>query len=195
MKTLRFIGMLLCAVILSVSATSCGDDENGGGKGLRGYYTDLSCVAKQSDFNEINEAINNNELLASYKYGGEWHNYYATKGLFIESDGRFSDFDANCGRLRFTITCQINVIRIVDDNTLYVYYAWLYEEGRGSGDVVYKIYAGPIFGNMAYREKPTIYSYVVVDNKLIVSNGDIYTISGNTIRKDGSSSILTKYNP
>lgn len=196
MKTLRFVGMLLCAVMLSVSASSCGDDEKGGGgKGLRGYYTDLSYVAKQSDFNEINEAINNHELLKSYYYGGERHNYYATKDLFIQSDGSFSDFDPNCGRLRFSINSQITVIRIVDDNTLYVYYAWLYEEGYGRGDVVYKIYAGPIFGNMAYREEPTIYSYVVVENKLIVSNGDIYTISGNTIRKDGSSSILTKYNP
>ena len=27
MKTLRFIGMLLCAVMLSVSATSCSDDD------------------------------------------------------------------------------------------------------------------------------------------------------------------------
>ena len=182
--------------MLSVSASSCGDDEKGGGgKGLRGYYTDLSYVAKQSDFNEINEAINNHELLKSYTYGGERHNYYATKDLFLDSEGGFDDTNPNCGRLRFSINSQIWVLRIVDDNTLYVYYAWLYEEGRGSGDVVYKIYAGPIFGNMAYREKPTIYSYVVVDNKLIVSNGDIYTISGNTIRKDGSSSILTKYNP
>lgn len=108
MKTLRFIGMLLCAIMLSASASSCGDDEKGGGgKGLRGYYTDLSYVAKQSDFNEINEAINNHELLKSYTYGGERHNYYATKDLFLDSEGGFDDTNPNCGRLRFSINSQI----------------------------------------------------------------------------------------
>lgn len=185
---------IITVTIVCICFMSCSSDDNDNDKGLSGYFTDLSYVANQYDFEEINEAIYNNELLSSYTYGGQTHNYFASRDLFIASDGMFTDYQAQLGRLRFSIASQITVIRIVDNNTLYIYYADLYEEGCGNGDTVYKLYAGPIFGNMIYCGVPTIYTYTIVDNKLVVSNGDIYTISGNTIRKDGNSSILTKYN-
>ena len=39
------------------------------------------------------------------------------------------------------------------------------------------------------------YTYTLIGNKIVVSNGDIYTIADGGIIKDGSSAILKKYDP
>jgi len=190
MKKNLFLGLLLCSMFMF---SSCEND--GLGTGLTGYYTDLSYVAKTQDFNEINEAINNNELLSSYKYGGERHNYYATYDLFIE-DGRYSDSNAHFGRLRFSINYPIIVIQIVDKSTIKIYNPMLYKEGYGDGEDVYKLYAGPIFGNLVYNDEPSYYTYTyIATNKIALSNGDIYTIVDGGLIEDGSSNILSKYDP
>lgn len=174
--------------------SSC--ESDGLGKGLTGYYTDLSYVAKTQDFSEINEAINNNELLSSYKYDGERHNYYATYDLFITEDGHFTDSKAHFGRLRFSINYPIIVIQIIDRSTIKFYNPMLYKEGYGEGEDVYKLYAGPIFGNLVYNGEASYYTYAYIDaNKIAISNGDIYTIVDGGLIKDGSSSILSKYDP
>ena len=190
---------IIMVAMLSIGLSSCGDDDNddggGLGSGLKGWYTNLNEVAKESDFNIINEAIDNEEVLSSYRYGGQIHKHIASYDEFIDSDGFYSDSDASFGRLRFTISTPINAIRIVDDTTLIFYVGWLYIDGKGSGDVVYKLYAGRIFGNMAYYGSPTYYTYAKVENKLVVSNGDIYTIVDGGLIKDGSSGRWSKYDP
>lgn len=196
-KSIWSLLTLMVTAIVSLSLFSCGDDDDDDnlGSGLKGWYTDLSIVATESDFDIINEAIDNHEVLSSYRYGGQTHEHIASYYEFISSDGRYSDSKADFGRLRFTINPQILVIRIVDDATLIFYYGWLYIDGRGPGDAVYKLYAGRIFGDMAYYGDPTYYTYAKVDNKLIVSNGDIYTIVDGGLIKDGSSSKWSKYDP
>lgn len=194
----RLAIILASLFVVTISAiTSC--SKEGGSGGLTGYYTDLNKPAKQSDFNELNTAINNGELLTSYHYGGQTHNYWADYDLFINEEGRYDDSDPHCGRLRWAIkNTQIKVIHIIDKSTLTVYYANLYVDnssGANSREKVYKLYAGSIFGNMAYCDNPTYYTYVKEDNKIVVSNGDIYTITSNGLIKDGSSSLLSKYDP
>ena len=174
----------------------CTKDNNGLGSGLQGWYTDLSKPAKTSDFNEINTAINNHELLMSYSYS---NNYYATYDLFIDDDyGNFYCSAAYFGRLRNSVNCIIWAIQIVDNSTLKIYSGVLYPEG-GTGtsgkESFYRLYAGSIFGNMAYYASPVNYTYVKSDNKIVVSNGDIYTVSDGTLIKDGSSTVLSKYDP
>jgi len=195
-KTWSLLHIMMVAM-LSICLSSCGDDDDsaGMGSGLKGWYMNLSEVAKQSDFNIINEAIDNEEVLSSYRYGGQIHKHIASYDEFIDSDGAYSDSDASFGRLRFTISTPINAIRIVDDTTLLSYSAWLYIDGRGTGDIVYRFYAGRIFGNMAYYGTPSYYTYAKVDNKLIVSNGDIYTVVDGGLIKDGSSAKWSKYDP
>lgn len=206
MKTKNLFRCVLMAV-MTLYMFSCekgsegnGTESGGGnvGSDLIGWYTDLSSVAKTSDFNVINQAINNQEVLSSYHYGGSTHTYIASYDYFISSDGMYSDSDANAGRLRFTIDGKynpINVIRIMNDKTLLYYVGWLYIDGYGSGDAVYRLYAGPIFGNMTYYGDSRYYSYIKNDNKIIVSNGDIYTIIGSQLIQDGSSRLLSKYDP
>ena len=186
--------VLSCAAFVSCSDKDKEDDDSKEG-GIKGWYTNLNLVAKQSDFNVINQAINNNEVLSSYKYGGVTHTYVASRNLFIDNDGRYSDSNAHFGRLRFSIQTPINVIRIVDDNSLLFYSGWLYEDGASSDDAIYKIYAGSIFGNMTYYGTPTYYTYARIDNKIILSNGDIYTIIDGDLIKDGSSGRWSKYDP
>ena len=167
------------------------DSDSSGNSGLKGWYLNLNSVAKQSDFDEINKAIRNKEVLTSYKY----NEYVASRDLFINSDGSYSDSDSHFGRLRFSIKSFINVVRILDDNTLLFYVGYLYEDGSDAGEELYSFYAGSIFGNMTYYGSPTYYTYAKVGNKLIVSNGDIYTVTSNGLIKDGSSALWSKYVP
>ena len=190
-KKLWSLLVLLMATMLNVSFTSCCKDDEQGGSGLEGWYTNLSEVAKQSDFNKLNTAISNGEVLSSYRYSS----YVASRDLFIGSDGSYNDTNAYFGRLRFSIQNPINAIRIVDDTTLLFYVAWLYEDGASSDDVVYKLYAGSIFGNMTYYGTPTYYTYAHVENKIIVSNGDIFTVVDGGLIKDGGSGRWSKYDP
>lgn len=187
--------LLLPIFALGLCVTSCGDDEEAVNDGLRGWYTNLNAVAEKSDFDEINEAIYNGELLSSYKYGGERHDYIAFRSLFIDGDGHYNDTSAYFGRLRFSIQSFINVIHIIDSSTLLFYIAHLCEDGASSADAVYKLYAGPVFRYMTYYGTPSYYTYTRVDNKIIVSNGDIYTVANGGLIKDGGSSKWSKYDP
>lgn len=190
--------VIMMAAMLSVGLLSCGssdNDEGGMGSGLKGWYTNLNEVAKQSDFNKINEAIQNEEVLSSYNIGGYKYTYVASRDLFIDGSGMYNDGNAHFGYLRFSIQSCISAIRIVDDTTLLSYIAYLYEDGTRSDDAVYSFYAGLIFGNMTYYGTPIYYTYAKVDNKIVVSNGDIYTIVDGGLVKDGSSGRWSKYDP
>lgn len=187
--------------IIGLGFTSCKDDEDapgtGGGtdSGLVGWYTDLSRVPKQSDFNEINEAIYNHELLRRY---GENVKYYATRDLFISSDGSFGTYGSEFGRLSGSISSTNNFVRVVDNSTIQRFIGSLCLEGASYGEgciPVYKLYAGPIFGNMAYYSSGSYYTYVKQGNKIILTNGDIYTIVDGGLIKDGTSEKLSKYDP
>lgn len=197
LKSLQKIALLLVVGITLCAVYGCDDDidENNSTSGLNGWYTNLSSLAKQSDFYEINKAIRNNEVLSSYHYGGKKHEYIASRDLFINSEGIYSDTAANLGRLRFSVSSVINVIRILDDNTLLFYIGYLCEDGVNAGEALYSFYAGSIFGQMTYYGTPTYYTYARVDNKLIVSNGDIYTVTSGGLIRDGSSSLWSKYDP
>lgn len=181
---------IMMVTSICVVLTSCSDDENDS-SGLKGWYTNLNVAPNQSDFYKLNTAISNKEVLSSYRHSS----YVASRDLFIGSDGRYDDTDAYFGRLRFSIQNPINAIRIVDDTTLLFYVAWLYEEGAGSGDEVYKFYAGSIFGSLAYYGTPTYYTYSRVDNKIVTTNGDIFTVVDGGLIKDGSSVRWSKYDP
>lgn len=197
-KTSMLLWTFLFFIVIPVGLTSCDNDDDSKSNSLIGWYTDLSKPAKASDFNEINQAIYDKEILSSYYYGGSRHNYVASRDLFFYDDGMYSDSDAHFGRLRFKINSQVHSIRIIDNSTLVEYYAFLYEDGAYGAngmDAVYRINAGPVFGNMTYYDTGYYYTYIVADNKIIVSNGDLYSITDGGLIKDGSSSRLSKYDP
>lgn len=193
MSKIKHLASTLVLIVMGFMFATCSDSDSDSSRngGLKGWYLDMNSVAKEADFGEINKAIRNKEVLTSYKY----NEYVASRDLFINSDGSYSDSDSHFGRLRFSIKSFINVVRILDDNTLLFYVGYLYEDGSDAGEELYSFYAGSIFGQMTYYGTPTYYTYAKVDNKLIVSNGDIYTVTSNGLIKDGSSDLWSKYEP
>ncbi len=189
-------------LFLTLTIVSCSDsDETNGMSSLNGWYADLERFAQESDFDEINEAIRNDEVLYKTKY----NTYIATRDLFFYENGMWNDTKWDHGRFRFYLLdqgkSQVPIIHIINNNTLALYYAWLYDANspmeREDYENLYKFYAGPIFGEMVYRDFATIYTYSKVDNKIIVTNGDIYTITEKGLIKEGSSSssIMSKFDP
>lgn len=193
MSKIKHLASTLVLIVMGFMFATCSDSDSDSSRndGLKGWYLDMNSVAKEADFDEINKAIRNKEVLTSYKY----NEYVASRDLFINSDGSYSDSDSHFGRLRFSIKSFINVVRILDDNTLLFYVGYLYEDGSDAGEELYSFYAGSIFGQMTYYGTPSYYTYAKVDNKLIVSNGDIYTVTSNGLIKDGSSDLWSKYEP
>lgn len=193
MSKIKHLASTLVLIVMGFMFATCSDSDSDSSRngGLKGWYLDMNSVAKEADFDEINKAIRNKEVLTSYKY----NEYVASRDLFINSDGSYSDSDSHFGRLRFSIKSFINVVRILDDNTLLFYVGYLYEDGSDAGEELYSFYAGSIFGQMTYYGTPTYYTYAKVDNKLIVSNGNIYTVTSNGLIKDGSSDLWSKYEP
>lgn len=193
MSKIKHLASTLVLIVMGFMFATCSDSDSDSSRndGLKGWYLDMNSVAKEADFDEINKAIRNKEVLTSYKY----NEYVASRDLFINSDGSYSDSDSHFGRLRFSIDFLINVVRIIDDQTLAFYIGYLYEDGASNNEALYTFYAGSIFGNMTYYGTPTYYTYAKVGNKLIVSNGDIYTVTSNGLIKDGSSALWSKYDP
>lgn len=185
----------LLILFLPIFIISC---DKIGGNSLKGWYTDLDKVATTSGFNRINQAIDNYECIYTTGYS---HNYdkYATRDLFFK-DGRWSSSSANYGTCRFLpeVGQQIYVVHILNENTLTYYYGWLYDPNYvpSSAEILGKVYAGRNIGELVYYDEfPRTYTYTELDNKLYVSNGDIFTVSSTGLIKDGTNGIMSKYNP
>lgn len=200
MKTNKFLSILSILVMAlctmnSFCSCSSDDDKNNPDSGIKGWYVDKSSLAKSSDFIKINSAINSGEILWQFRTT----KVVATKSLFIQSDGAYTDSDATFGKLRFSVNNFITVYRIIDDNSIARYDGQLYEtnaSGSRGKEKLYTFNAGSIFGSLTYYGSPTYYTYVRTDNKIVTTNGDVFTItSTGGLIKDGTSTNLSKYNP
>lgn len=172
------------AALIPLSFISCGenDSDNEGEKknSLFGYYADLSDVPYQGDFMEYTELILNEEASRS--------DFFNDDGSFIPRSYLKSDplYNKYLG----------TVVYVKDNNTVIYYYTDLHDHDKTTGmDVLYRFYAGTFWGNLFYCAEPTYYTYTQTDNKIFVSNGDIFTITSDGLIQDGSSTILEKYNP
>ena len=192
--------MLIAGCFLFIG---CEKDDFGGGEGLKGYYVDLNMLAKTSQFDRINQAIRDNELLSKYPTIGAY--YYATRDLFFRDDGRWWSSDGHYGACRFMpynnyheSTDYINIVQIVDSNTIILYSAWLWDPNElpSYAETLGGVNGGTFIGPLVYNvtDKWT-YTYTEVNNKLILSNGYIYTVVDGGIIRDGDSRIMSKYNP
>ena len=199
-------------VILLFAAMCCGgfiscnksDDEKSSSNGLIGWYADIDNIATTSDFDRVNQAIKDHELLADYRY----IDYYATRDLFFREDGSWCTTGPTgkygvCEGIPKSKFHWISPIRIVNNNTLEYYVsANLWDPDYVPNDALIhgRVYAGEYIGDLVYycerMESPTTHTYIREGNKIIVSNGDIYTISDDgSLIKDGTSYKLKKYTP
>lgn len=189
----EIIYILLTSLFLSACDNGSLNRSN-----LFGYYTDLTAVARTSEFDRINKAIDDHECIyttgLSHKY-----DVYATPEIFFDSDGMWNSGDAHYGTCRFIPKGNpYNGFQIIDSSTIIFYIAWLWDPHRvpAGYEVVGRVYAGKYFGELVYCSNQMSYhTYTKVDNKLFLTNGDIFTITSSGLIKDGSSKVLSKYDP
>lgn len=193
---LKFIGISL--VILIHGACS----KDGVNRGLKGWYVDLSRIATEADFKEINDAIDNNDLVYHGYISGD---VYAQDLEFFSDDGRWSTHDNKYGTLRFLPeNRQVTVWKIVDNKTIVRYIGDLMNPKyvNSNGTILAKTYTGKHFGELWYVDMNggIYYTYTRDGNKLYVNDYDeygmtIFTIIDGGLREDGSSRLLSKYDP
>lgn len=195
-------GIAVSLSLMLPALTACGDNDDGpdgnsADKGTKSGEWYTSGFATSSDFRDINQAIDNHELLASYSRPTK-KEYYAEPDFFFDDYGFFSTYGANFGRLRFKPEQQIaNVLHILKDNTAEAYtFVVLYRANDVPGPKFRTINAGNL-GKLCYStsDSPTIYTYVEYDGKYVFSNGDIYVKRGDSLVQSGSSDSLTRFTP
>lgn len=167
MKKLLSILTLMIVVLSSCSNES----EESTFKGMKGWYVNLKSVARTSDFNRINQAIEDNELLADYRHV----DYYATRDLFFDEYGRWSSTAAHYGACRFQPEGYlINVVEIINDNTLRFHGAWLWDPAYVPNDaeIIGAVYGGKEIGDLVYvSEDPIVYSYTIPPLDIFIAIG------------------------
>lgn len=107
--------VLVLSTPISFSSCSSDDDDNGNGGtnsdwGKGTWYAKKSSInevkVSKTAFAEIEKAIDNHELLFTYKghYSSAYNiDYYADRSDFVSSDGSFSTYSNHKGRLEGTV--------------------------------------------------------------------------------------------
>lgn len=215
MQTNKFWSIMMMLVLVlstTVAFSSCSDDEEAaeesiGNKSEKWYalQSNINQVSiRKSDFNEIEKAIDNHELLGqTYVTTGRYIYYYAERSMFVFNDGSFGTIGTTSGqklgRLANTIDGSLSAIRIQDSNTLVSCHFSLFVDEDMNRSYDCKKYAtvfnGHIFESISVYLSESYYTYIKTDNKIIVSNGDIYTVTSSGLIKDGYSSPMVQFNP
>lgn len=211
---------MMFVLILGTSATlsSCGgDDEDNVGKtdnnsvtnsssnsawGKGVWYTYQSYIdgvsVNKSSFEEIEKAIDNNEILDTWYISGRPYYTYATRDKFAYPDGSFSA-QGNYGRLsRIAEVGIYYAIRIIDDNTLVACAFHIYVDEdmtRTDYKKLATLFNGHIFKSISLYLSETYYTYTKSNNKIMTSNGNIYTMIDGKLIQDGTSEPLVPFNP
>ncbi len=202
---MKKVVILLFTVMCCGGFISCSkSDDDKSSNGLIGWYRNDSYIATTSDFDRVNQAIKDHELLADYRH----IDYYATRDLFFDEDGRWCTSTSSgkygvCEGIPKSKYHWISPMRIINNNTLEYYQgADLWDPDYVPNDALIhgRVYAGEYIGDLVYycedEEPYSTYTYVREGNKIIVTNGDIYTIcEDGSLIKDGSSYKLNKYTP
>ena len=118
-------------------------------------------------------------------------------GYWLKKD-RLSDYLASqnldddavwYGDGQFAYLNEAGMYHFINDNTVEVGLANVYKTSQGNS-----MYTERIQGHQLYFVWNSIatYTYVRQDNKIIVTNGDILTVSGGSLYKDGESGAYEK---
>ncbi len=124
---------------------------------------------------------------------GEWSNWDQKYQEMISSDWA-NDVDWLEENGYFTSQRSVWVsyhYNFVNHNTVerYSYTGYYYHKNPGSADRTERFFGRKVY---LYKSAPEIYSYTFTDNKVIISNGAIYTLMNNKLYREGSSEYLTK---
>lgn len=176
----------ISAMIIAAAFCGCSDSDDKDDKDLPGS-------GKDTDKTEY-YIYNLNDYYSPKKWGeltGTISDIWDPNSLYIknnvDSDGRYKG--ELCG-----FSPNMYIIRILNSNTLIKDCCYLYAFNYyfGDGELVFWLYHSPL---VYVLENPTYYTYIKSDNRLILSNGDIFIIRGDELIQSGDSTPYTKYAP
>lgn len=166
--------MIMMVFCITINFSSCSKDDNE----TASSSSSVTSNSKDWYFYEDKDAFNNAQANSDYNSNRlNYYNYVNEDGIIKRGYGR---------------TC----IRFVNKNTLEYWYFTLCVAGcKESLSSQYYCNTPYYLGKdkfIYYSSSHSTYSYVEIDGKIIVSNGDIYTRMSNGIVKDGTSQVMTQ---
>lgn len=186
---------------------SCSKDNSNGGQSFGSTYLyalDISQLNKHPHYySEIDNAISNNELLYTYEFWYEYgkkvnyHYYYATRDLFVNSQGQITTYnEERYGRFSDVICSSYSGYLIQDSSTILDISLHLCADEdwetkpapwKNNCSKLKTVYKGKNFESLSWYISKRPYTYLRQDNKIVLSNGRIFTIIGDELFEDGSS--------
>lgn len=191
----KYFFLFLTSICLLTSCgknemTACGKNETANADIQEaGWYTPATVTT--SNFDRINQAIDNHEVLTS--------GVYASPNLFFSSNGSWDSSDSRLGACRNLPDGYMINACYINNGTVVFHIGWLWdpESISASDKVIGKVYAGKNFGELVYRSAmiTSTQTYTKKDNKIYLSNGSVYTLTSSGMTKDGSGKEWRKYDP
>ena len=198
----------------TVVFSSCGDDDDNSGSGsnsksrsiavsqeeLNGAKADLTTYDPLSKRQEIVDKLNTdkyNDIKDPNLFRSEYMNLQGSIYVPNSSGAWLRKYFEKLNK-----TMGGEVYHIVDKSTIEYYYVeMMYGDSNNIHRRMLHVGSWNYWGDIyfatekEYWSDPTIYSYVKSDNKIILSNGDIFHLYDNYVVKDGGSRKMMWFTP
>ena len=190
--------VLMMSLMGTVVFSSCVDDDDNPSTNSnnKSWFITLS----QKELNGIIEGFTTYDPLSKRQeivdeHKGTWHNKITDPNLF---KSEYMNYEGRVKRLDFFDNSDIehsiyvNLWHIVDESTVEVYPCHLmYGDSKSIVRRMLHVgswnYWGDIYYALTSDDEPWIYTYIKIDNKMIVSNDEILHLYDDYVIMDGSS--------
>lgn len=206
--------VLMLTLMGTVVFSSCGgdDDDNSGagsqGKswfiqvsqeelnGVKAELTTYDPLSKRQEIVDELSRYDRNWITDPNKFKSDYMNQEGVVDPPYGCSEYFKNFPYNSG-------CVGEAWHIVDKSTIEVYsnVSYMYGDSNNISRRLIHVGSWNYWGDIylaiqkEYWSDPSIYTYVKLDNKLILSNGDIFHLYDNYVVKDGGSRKMMWFTP
>ena len=202
--------VLMMSLMGTVVFSSCGDDDDNSGSGSnsKSWFITVSqeelngAKAELTTYDPLSKRQEIVDELSAKKYN-EIKDPNLFRSDYLNSEGRISHNARYIGYYFEEVIRDGYVYHIVDKSTIECYYRvyMMYGDSNNIHRRMLHVGSWNYWGDIYYAiekgnySEPTIYSYVKIDNKIHLSNGDIFHLYDNYVVEDGDSRKMMWFTP
>lgn len=206
-KKQNFLVVLMLTLMGTVVFSSCGgddDDNSGAGSQGKSWFIQVSqeeLNGVKADFTTYDPLSKRQEIIDEYN-----SKRYTSPDLFksdyMNDDGEVEPYYFREYYFPNIYRCNHGAAwHIVDKSTIEVYYySMMYGDSNNISRRLFHVGSWNYWGDIYFAVRkddadPNIYTYEKIDNKIFVSNGDIFHLYDNYVVKDGGSRKMMWFTP
>ena len=208
--------VLMMSLMGTVVLSSCGDDDDnsGGGSNNKSWFIEVTqeeLSGVKADFTTNDPLSKRQEIVDELsRYDNNWitspnlfkSDYMNDEGR-VKAEGYLYDYFKNVYNMAYWVNGVVGCAwHIVDNSTIEKYYgiSMMYGDSKNIARRLIHVGSWNYWGDIylaVHKDDaaPSIYTYVKVDNKLIVSDGTIIHLYDDYAVYDGNSDKMIRFTP